>query len=55
MLFVDILRHLYIILFVLVLLFLMLGCNWPCLAVVKPMNKLIELNYFHTMSQAVCP
>jgi hypothetical protein len=41
MLFRDLLRHLCIILFVLLLLFLALVCNWPCLAVVKHMDKCI--------------
>jgi hypothetical protein len=39
MLFLDLLRHLYIILFFLVLFFLVSGCNWPYLAVAKHMNK----------------
>jgi hypothetical protein len=33
----------FITLFYLVLLFLVIGCIWPYLAVVKHMNKLIEL------------
>jgi hypothetical protein len=26
---------------------LVLGCDWPCLAVVKHLNKCIELNYYY--------
>jgi hypothetical protein len=37
--FLDLLCHLNVILFVFVLLFAVLGCNWTCLAVVKRMNK----------------
>jgi hypothetical protein len=45
--FLDLLRHLYIILFYLVQLFLVLGFVLPCLAVVKHANNLIELNYYY--------
>jgi hypothetical protein len=49
-LFLYLLCNLCVILFVLALLLLVLGCNWPWLAVVEHMNKLTELNYCYYVS-----